>query len=62
MIDKKVHYVFNRYDQYGKEPDVFVSPHHNEADALFGFIFQTLGYQIIKVTTDKEVDIKADSI
>lgn len=62
MIDKKSHFIFSRYDGYGKEPDLFVSDHHNYEDAVFEFLFQTLGYQIIKVKTGEETSINAEHV
>lgn len=46
--EKSTHYVFNRFKR-GDLPDTFVSPMNNLDDALFEFVFQTLGYSIIEI-------------
>lgn len=61
MIDKKKNYVFHRHE-HGRMPDVFVSPHHNQDDALFDFIFQTLGYSILEVETGVETSVEAKEL
>lgn len=62
MVDKKVHYIFHRYKNFGESPDIVVSELHHEHDALFEFIYQTLGYAIIEVTTEKETLIQAKEV
>ncbi len=59
MIDKDEHFVFIRYQGYNEEPDVFVSDHHNYEDAIFEFVFKTLGYQITKVTSKSPITAKS---
>lgn len=61
-MDRKKRFIFSRYDQYGKEPDILVSEHHNYEDAMFEFVFRTLGYQVIEVTTGEETTIKAEHV
>lgn len=58
MINKNEYFVFDRYDKYGKEPDIFISPHHNYEDAVFEFIFVTLGYKISKVTSKSPISVE----
>lgn len=61
MIDVKKHFVFHRVDPTNA-PDVFVSPHHDSEDALFDFVFQTLGYRILEVQTAVETEVTAKEV
>lgn len=62
MIDKKVHYVFHKYQNFGQAPDVVVSTQHHRDDALFEFVFETLGYAILEIETEKETAISAKEV
>lgn len=60
-IDPRRHFVFHKREE-GETPDVYVSEHHNFEDALFDFVFQTLGYAIIEVNTGTETSVDAKEV
>lgn len=63
MIDPKKNYVFYRRKGHNEPlPDTFVSPLHDLDDALFEFIFQTLGYAILEVKTGVETSVEAKEV
>lgn len=62
MIDKKVHYIFHKYQNFGQAPDVVVSTQHHRDDALFEFIFETLGYTILEIKTGEETSVQAKEV
>lgn len=61
---KNVHYVFHKYKDFDASgaPDIHVSDLHFYEDALFEFVYQTLGYAILEVSTEKETKIEVKEV
>lgn len=59
MKKTREQYVFIK-TPHGEQPDVYVAKEKFFEDALFNFVYNTLGYSMIKVEADE--DIKADYV
>ena len=54
----KTTYVFYRYKNYDVTQDLVSIKSTNFNDAMFEFVSQQLGYQILKVTSDSDVIVE----
>ena len=54
----KTTYVFYRYKNHDVNPDLTSMKSTNFNDAIFEFVYQKLGYQILKVTSDSDVIVE----
>lgn len=55
-------YVFVRKEGWDKEPDIHVSKNKFFEDAIFEFVYNTLGYIPLKVDVDKNEEVKVDYV